>query len=440
VAGILILMLPACAARKHSRIASDFEQAEMYSLAIDNYVHSLQKKSAKNEKAQIGLMRAAKRYSDDLATNINEAYTFLNDEKVVGLYLELLQLQNKVAAYQVDMQISQKTNGQFEEAKSRYLQTTYARAQQLLDREQFGEAERLFAEILRIDRQYERSQELHEFAQREPLYRKARKNLELKLYRSAYYDFSQLTSIDKNYKDAMALQKEAQQWATLTIAIQPIVNGRQHPHLAQELEEAAKAEFVKQAHPLLKVVSPDYAREILEEQRFALANNLPFDASLVMPVRIFLSARIAASSYNTSPVQRSEKKAYLRFTDQNRQESFKKVTYYEYSQSASAAIQLDYEYIRIENSIVIAKDNIQRQYSDQVNYATTNYDSRDLLPGEWGTGRRDTIYTDIARVNAMRRLFSARSELLDKATFEKQFATSAASEIYQTIRQYDPEK
>jgi hypothetical protein len=440
VACIIILMLPACAARKYTRIASDFEQAEMFSLAVDNYAQSLLKKSANNEKAQIGLMRAAKRYSDELEANINDAYSFLNDDKVVALYMELRQLKSKLAAYQVDVYINQKTHGQFEEARNRHLHSTYTNAQQLLERERFLEAERLFAEVLKIDKNYERALELHEFSQCEPLYRKGRNNLEMKLYRSAYNDFSKLVSINRNYKDARALQKEAQQFATLTVAIQPVINGRNHPHLAYQLEEMTTAEFVKKAHPLLKIVSPNYAREMLEEQRFALTNNLPFDASLVMPVRIFLSARIAASHYSTSPVQRKEKKAFLRYVDRDRKETFKKVLYYEYTQSASATIQLDYEYIRVENATVIAKEMIQRQFSDQVNYAATDYDIRNLLPGDWGDGRRDTIYTDFVRINAMKKMFEARSVLMDKASFENNFAALAAAEIYKKIQLYDPEK
>ncbi|MDO9633984.1 MAG: hypothetical protein Q7J05_02930 [Paludibacter sp.] len=437
---MLCLMLSGCASKRFARIASKYEQAEMYSLAVDNYMFSLQKKNEKNDDARIGLMRSSKRYSDELEMKINEAYAFLQDDQVVGYYMDLQNLKNKLTNLKVDVDISLKALGQFEEAKNRHLRITYTKAQQLLDMERFKEAEEQFAAVLDIDKHYERAAELHTFAVCEPIYRASRQHLVLKLYRSAYYGFGKLLRIDAGYKDAVALQKEALQYAMLTVAIQPFKNGATSPLLANQIEEFTRHEFVKQAHPLLRIVSTDYSRKMLEEQRLALANNLPFDASLVIPVRVFLSGNIISSQYSTSRVQKTERKAYLRYRDKDREEKFKKVNYVEYAQSANATIQFGYEYIRVENAIVIASDVLQKSYSDQVTYARSEYDVSDLLPGDWGEGRRDTIYTDKARLNAMRQLFDARSVLADKVSFESSFAMTAAAAMYKKLSLYDPEK
>ncbi len=440
LSAVVLLILSGCASKRYVRQAVKYEQAEMYRQAVDNYVFSLRKKFEKNDDARIGLMRAAKRYGDELESKINDAYTALQDNQVVTYFLELQNLQQKVADYRVELEISHKAQGQFDEAKIRHLRVTYTKAQEALDKEQFSEAERLFQEVMSIDRNYERAIELHAYASCEPIYREGRRFFDGRLYRSAYYAFGRLLKVNPAYKDAAALQKEALQYAVLTIAIQPFKQAYAYPFLASEIEQMTKQEFAKQNDPLLKVVSTDYTRRMLEEQRLALQHNLPFDASLVIPIRVFLSGDIKKSAYSVSKINKTERKAFLRYEDRNRQQKFKKVYYLECSQTAHATIQFGYEFIRVENSMVVAADVIEKNYTDKVVYASSEYDYRDLFPGDWGDGRRDTMYTDQARLNSMRQLFDARSVLTDKTSFEQNFASVAAMDMFKKIRAYDPEK
>lgn len=440
LSAVVLLILSGCASKRYVRQAVKYEQAEMYRQAVDNYVFSLRKKFEKNDDARIGLMRTAKRYGDELESKINDAYMALQDNQVVAYFLELHNLQQKTAEFKVDFDVSHKARGQFDEAKIRHLRVTYTKAQEALDKEQFSEAERLFQEVMSIDRNYERAIELHAYASCEPIYREGRRFFDGRLYRSAYYAFGRLLKVNPIYKDAASLQKEALQYAVLTIAIQPFKQAYAYPFLASEIEQMTKQEFVKQADPLLKIVSTDYTRRMLEEQRLALQHNLPFDASLVIPVRMFLSGDIKKSAYSVSKINKTERKAFLRYEDRNRQQKFKKVYYLECSQTAHATIQFGYEFIRVENSMVVAADVIEKNYTDKVVYASSEYDQRDLFPGDWGEGRRDTMYTDQARLSSMRQLFDARSVLTDKTSFEQNFASVAAMDMFKKIRAYDPEK
>jgi hypothetical protein len=440
ISGIFMLMLSGCASKRFVRTASKYEQSGMFRLAVDNYIASLEKKNIKNDDARIGLMRSAKRYSDELELIIDDVYAALKDDRVVAYYMEFQKLKNQAAVYNVDVDISHKTQGQFDESKHRHLRLTYTRAQEMLDNERFVEAENLLAEVIKIDRNYERAGELYAFSRCEPIYREARRNMEAKLYRSAYYAFSRLLSLNSAYKDAQALQREALQYAILTIAVQPIKNAYNHPFLANQIIEATRQGFVRNTHPFVKLVSTDYAQKMLEEQRFALANNLPFDASLVIPVRVYLSGSIISSQYSTSRVKKTERKAYFRHLDKNRQLQYKKVLYYEHEQTANATMQYGYEFIRVENGIILTSDDIRKSYSDRVFYARSEYDVKSLFPGDWGTNVKDTMYTDNARIQAMRQLFDARSVLTDKQGFESAFAATVASELYKKISAYDPEK
>lgn len=441
LSGFVLLMPGGCAYKRFARQAVKYEQAEMFREAVDNYILSLQKKKDKNDDARIGLMRSSKRYADELEQKIDDAYATLRDDRVVHYFIELNGLKDKLVACNLDIDVSHKTQGQFEEAKVRHLRLTYTKAQELLDKEQFEEAERLFAEIFKVDKHYERTAEMYDYSRCEPVYRKGRQCFENKLYRSAYHTYGRLLKINPDYKDAIAMQQAALQYAMLTIALQPVKHAAISPLLARQIADRTKQEFVEKANPFLKIVSTDYTQKMLENQRLAMQNNLPFDAGWVIPIRMYLSCDIINSDYTVSKVTKKECKAYLRYVDKvSREEKFKKVHYFECSQKANAFIRFGYEFIRTDNAAIVASDEISRTFSDQVVYARSEYNEGDLFPGDWGSGRKDTIYTDNFRVNTLRRQFSARSALLGKQDFEQSFAIVAAAEMYKKMNAYDPEK
>lgn len=433
-------MLTACSHAKYARTALKYEESEMYRQAVENYIFSLQKKPVKNDKARIGLMRSSKRYSDELEQKIAEAYGFQNDELVVNYFVELQKLQRDASLYQVDVDISGKAQGQFDEAKTRHLRVAYTKAQEMLDKDDFAEAEKLLGQVVQIDRTYERAAELYNYSRCEPVYRLGQKQLETMFYRSAYYSFGKLLSIDKTYKDGVFLQKEALQQAILTIALQPIMNERTFPFLAEQIENETKVAFNKSNNPFLKIVSQDYTRLMLEEQKRALANNLPFDASQILPVRVLFAGNIISSHYATSLARPFERKAFLRYVDKNKEVKFRKVNYFEYEQSCSANIIYYFEFVNAQNGIVLASDKIDRAYTDQIRFAKSEYNYKDLFPGDWGDGRRDTMYTDYNRINGLKASFEARNKLADKRSFESSFAVIAATEMLKKISAYDPEK
>lgn len=436
----MVGMLTACSYAKFARTALKYEESEMYRQAVENYIYSLQKKPVKNDKARIGLMRSSKRYSDELEQKIAEAYGYQNDELVVRYFVELQKLQRDASLYQVEVDITGKAQGQFEEAKTRHLRAAYSKAQDMLDKDDFIEAEKLLGQVVQIDKTYERAAELYNYSRCEPLYRIGQKQLESMLFRSAYYSFGKLLGIDKSYKDAAFQQKEALQQAILTIALQPIINERTFPFLAQQIENETKMVFSKSNNPFLKLVSQDYTRLMLEEQRRALANNLPFDASQILPVRVLFAGNIITSHYTTSLARPFERKAFLRYVDKNKVVKFRKVNYFEYEQSCNANVIYYFEFVHAQNGIVLASDKIDRNYTDQIRFARSEYDYKDLFPGDWGEGRRDTMYTDFNRINSLKSSFEARDKLADKRSFESNFAVFAASEMLKKISAYDPEK
>ncbi len=440
---ILLVMigLTSCFSKKYTRLARKYEEVELYNLAVDNYISSLQIKSKNNNHARVGLMRASQRYLDELEYKINEAYNALQDEKVVEYFKIFEDLKNTSVSYEIDLEISYKAVGQYEESKYRHLRSLYIQAQELLDKEEFQQAESYLIEVLKLDPSYERTKELYLFACSEPLYREAQLHIKNKRYRSAYARLLELEKIDAEYKDLVHLKMEAYQGSILTIAIQPAINESSFPHLSYEIEEAAKLQFVKANNPFLKIVAINHLQKILAEQRKALANDIPFDASMMIPVRVFLSGNILESRYQISKLEKRDRQAYLKQKDKRTgRESFKKVSYTERRQSATANIQYKYEFIRVEEGTIVANGKLQKSYTDNIQYAVSSYDVSNLYPFDVRRGISDTIYTNPSRVNAFRSQFSARNILTEKEYFEKEFAGYAAIEMYKKVNAYDPEK
>lgn len=436
----LALFYSGCASSKFTRAAGRYEQAEMFQLAVDQYLLSLNRKHIGNDRAMIGLMRASKRYADELEDRIRDAYAALNDDQVVRIFREIKQLQEKAARFKVDIDISQQTIGRFNESSTRHLRNTYTRAVELKEREKFTEANALFQEVIKIDRGYERALEFYQYTLSEPLYRLGIQLMQSFNYRSAYNTFTRLVGINQQYKDVLLLQKEALYNAILTIAVQPFVNSNQHPFLASEIETALRLEFGRNKNPFLRFVSLNHLQEMINEQRRALANNIPFDAGLILPVRVFLTGNIVNSQYTVAPIKTFERKAYLRYRDSNREIQYRKVTYNEYELSCRASFIFQYEFVRVNDAVMLVFDKVEQQYSDQVRFARSEHDYKQLLPGDWGEGRKDTMYTDQSRINAVVAMFEARQTLRDKREFETQFARDLAPLLLQKISLYDPEK
>lgn len=434
------ILTAGCAYQRYIKTALKYEEAGMYRPAAENYLSSLKKKNNKNDKAKIGLMRSSKRYFDEVSASIEDYYNNRNDDQVVKQYLEMDALRQQMAHHNITIDIPARTTGQYREAKERYLREAYTKAQELIDRELFDEAAFRLEQIIKIDKAYERASELYIFSKSEPIYRKANLHFQQNLFRSAYKSYSQVLSYDPNFKDAVSMQKQALNNALLTIAIQPAKNARRFPTMAEQIDSKIKSRFETGKNPFLRIVSLNYTQQMLEEQKKSLANNLPFDADRVIPVRVYLNSTVNSSNYLVSQLKEYEKKAYLKYTDEYRQVRYKKVKYFEYEQSCQLSMAYTFEFARVEDAAILASSSLERTLKDEIYYAKSEYRVDDLFPGEWGPGVKDTIYTDVTRKSNLTALLTKRSKLMSRMEMESSFAELVAIEVYKRIDAYDPEK
>lgn len=436
----ILLIHTGCAWERYVRSGRSYEKSQMHALAVEQYVLSLSKKNHGNVAARIGLMRAARRYADTLEESIAESYKAQNDADVVDTFLTLKELQKNALVWDVSVDIAQNTRSMYDESKIRYLRSSYAVAVRLMNDEKFIEAQPLFQKILTIDPLYERAGEFYQIVLCEPIYRLGKQQLQSHLYRSAFATFSQLIRMNAQYKDVMLLQQEALHQAVLTIAFQPFRNGVSWSFLADEIIAATNIAINGANNPFLKMVSLDFLEEMLMEQRQAIIHQVPFNANLIMPVRVFLHCTILRSEYSVSPLRKTTQKAFLRYMDEQKQPQFRKVEYEVYEQSARADFRMQYEFVRVSDGLLLAFDRVEQHYTDEIKFAESEYEVQHLIPADWGAGRRDTMFTSDTHVKAMRQLFNARKLLLEKRDFEEKYAQEVATRMVRKIAAYDPEK
>lgn len=438
----LFLIFSGCSSARMAKKAAEYEQAGQYEQAVDFFVQSLQRKPQKNDRATMGLMRSSLSLKDELARRIDDAYATYNDDGVVDLYARLTKLQSSAGVYGVSVDIPDRTQIQYDEARKRYQFNNYVEAQKLLDQERFNEAADHLERIIRIDPGYERTRELYDFARCEPLYRTAVLMISQGKPRTAWSQLEKVRSINPVYKDVAGLQREALLAGMMTIALKNYPGEvRRYPSLYRLIDGELKTRFYKLNHPFIQLVSEEYIQKMMEEQRRSLAENRPVDPMAMVPVRVQYMGSVVLYKPEDGTVRQTERKAWLKVVDKERNLSYKKVNYYEVEQSGVVNMSYTYEFVSVETARVLVAGKVNSTYRDAVRYASAeNYNPDDLLPGDWGAGVKDTIYTDSNRRSELRTLFSARKKLKDASAYEAEFSVRVAADVIQKISAYDPER
>ena len=438
---IIVLIFTGCVSVRMAKKAAGYEQAGMYEQAVDFFIQSLQRKSENNDRATMGLMRASLQLKDELAKRIDDAYVTYHDDAIVELYAQLKGLQTSANRFGVPVDIPARTEIQYDEARKRYQFNNYLEAQKLLDQERFNEAVVHLERIYRIDPGYERTRELYDFARCEPLYRTALQLMSQGRHRSAWNQLERVMAIDRTYKDAVGLQREAQLAGMMTIALKTYPEEvRRYPGLYRLIDGELKARFYKLNHPFIQLVSEEQVQRMMEEQRRSLTENRAVDPFAMIPVRVQYAGSVIQYKPENGPVRQTERKAWLKEVDRERKVSYKKVSYFEVEQSGTVYMAYSYEFVSVENARVLVAGKVNSTYRDAVRFAAGSYNPDDLLPGDWGAGVKDTIYTDSQRRSELRTLFSARRELKRATDYEAAFSEQVAADVIRKINAYDPER
>ena len=169
LAVLSLIILSSCAHKRYMKDGVKYEQNGVYNLAVNSYLKSLEERSDYAD-ARIGLMRSAMLYSVEVEEKVDVAYKQNKDDDVVKYYHLLCDLQANVKNYQLEISISERCEGQYDESKNRYLHDTYRSAQQALNAGEYSQGEKYLRSILSVDNSFKDTKDLLIVAVCEPLY------------------------------------------------------------------------------------------------------------------------------------------------------------------------------------------------------------------------------------------------------------------------------
>src|SRR5574344_167108 len=439
------LLFTGCAYRKAAKQAAKYEQAKMYSAAIDKYLYSLSKKGDYID-ARIGLMRTLTIYKEQLVEKIEEGYEALNDDAVVDNYLALDNLRKKAAPYQVEIAIDSRTQGQYAEAKNRFLVTHYKKAQHYIEEENFSEAQTLLESIIKVESGYENAHELLITCKCEPLYRSGKSSLNNQKYRTAYAAFQQILNINASYKDTKELQTESLEKGILTIAFTSMKNQSRYPTFCNSIINDTKQAIQKANNPFVKIVDLNNTEQMLAEQRRALQYGLELKAGAIIPVRAHLSCAVESFTLTTTPLQVVKKKGFIKETKSDKTVVYHKVYYKEYSRSQTCQCSFLYDLRSVETGIILVSGSSTPTSTDKIHYAyCEGQNNSNLYSGTW-ENQKSAFDANTDKVNdsfiaklAMKSLVYGRQELKSENEMRQQLINTIVKDMSNKILKYNPE-
>lgn len=441
----LMLCLSTCAYKSYTKKGVRYEAAGLYKTATEHYLLALGKKSDYID-ARIGLIRAATRYAEELEDLIETNYAALKDDAVVSYYMSFTALRQQCAKYDVDIVIPPRIDGQFTEAKNRYLSDTYRNAEALMDAEKFSDAAVLFQKVLDVDSTYENAKKHLVFCKCEPLYRQAVQHMSSARYRSAYTLLSRVLSIDNSYKDTYDLRQEAVYKGVLTVAFLSVQNANGHANLSSQMISEVNRLVQKDNDPFLKMVDLKQTGALLQEQKLAIQNNLDFKSAIV-PVRAHLSTTINAVTYTKTKLEKVKKKGFLKEIQPDKTVKYKKIYYYDYRQSCTATAKVTYGLTSTETGLLLFNGEAFATVNDSIYYIY--YDGRNdsnIRMGSWENQLTafdpavDRVEDTYFSASTISKLVNARQILLTVDVLEKDMGVTIGKTIANKLISYNPEQ
>jgi tetratricopeptide (TPR) repeat protein len=440
-----------CASKRLAKQAQKLEDAGMYEMAAENYLRSFSA-NRKNIEAATGLRRNAQRTLDVKANSVNQAYLSGNDRETVYTYLGALAYSQRIKAVGIELTMPAQATSYYEEAKPRFLDSSFEEARLLLDEEDFRQAESIFTEIKKIDPSYQDLTQYMKISQSEPLYRQGVDQLRTGFNRKAYDTFSNLLNNLGPYKDAKELRDDALTNGMLSIAISEFSNSSGNNNLHINLKSLISAAIINRGNPFLRIVDDKNMEAFLREQELASRLGSEMKIGRLMVAKALLTGNLQTFTTQEGKLQRTERKAYLREVintehpvtkEKSTSTTYHKVTYFEYRRENTAAGSFQYQLSSTETGAVLLSGVINLSPSDKVHYAVFEGNTENLVPGHWEfnnkTSPKDVIQDEPVHVKNLQAMFNARKEIKSPADLRNELSNGIASAVSKAVNDYNPE-
>ena len=214
--------------------------------------------------------------------------------------------------------------------------------------------------------------------------------------------------------------------------------------------------MIKLNNPFIKLVDRTHTETLINEQIMGLSGqtteNTAVNAGELIGVKAILTGKLISFSKTKKPIKKEVKKAWIERkvkkynpdTEKNYFESeYDKITYNEFYGNNEVNISFQYQLISTESGEILLTDIIKIYSKDEVYFATTNYNYKNIVPGYWKWSNRkdssDKISTSLLEKKALKQLFKNNQNLKSVAQIADEIYNDIGQKITQDINTYNPE-
>ena len=403
--------------------------------------------------AKEGLRASGQKQVNSYLDQFFKSKNFGEKRAAIYHYRNASDLKEKINNYSIIIDIPTTYTNDYNTLVDEYVNTIYADAMNLLSNENFSDSEKLLKEVALLKPNFKDVNDLKNVATFEPIFRKANEYLELEKFRSAYYEYDK---IPKSYKETSQRQALALEAGLFTIAIVEFQNATRQSGGQSAISALVSDEMMKLNNPFIKLVDRKYTQSFIDEQIMGLsgqvAENTNAQAGELIGAKAILTGKLVSFSKQKNPIVRSEKKGWverkIRKYDEETEKHYyetvyDKIKYQEYRGSTSVQVGFQFQLISTESGEILLTKLINLNCSDEVHFAESNINYKNIIPGTWRWQSKqspnDVIDNSYQQKRALRNLFKNKKNLLSVNDLANDIYQNIAVQISQMVNNYNPE-
>ncbi len=429
-----------------------FAEKKLYQEANAQYMKALNKKENFID-AKEGLRSSGQKEVNTYLDDFFKTKNFGDIKAAIYHYRNANKAKSLIESYKIDINIPISYTNDYNNLVNDYVNNIYTLAMDMLKQENFSESEKLLKEIALLKPGYKDVDNLKNIATFEPIYRKANEFLELEKFRSAYYNYDK---IPDSYQETKQRKKLALESGLFTIAIVEFQNATRQSGGESAISAFTSNKILNLNNPFVKLVDRTYTQSFINEQIMGLngqvAQNTNAQAGELIGAKAIITGKLVSFSKQKKPISVNEKKAwaerkvrkYNNETEKYFYETvYDKIKYKEYIGSNSVQIGFQFQLISTESGEILLTKLINLSLSDEVHFAESNVNFRNIVPGNWRWQSKespnDIIENSYIQKRALRQLFKNKKNLMTVNDLANNVYQDIATEVSQMVNNYNPE-
>tara|TARA_B100001741_G_C16552519_1_gene600198 strand:- start:3393 stop:4787 length:1395 start_codon:yes stop_codon:yes gene_type:complete len=429
-----------------------FAEKKLYQEANAQYMKALNKKENFID-AKEGLRSSGQKEVNTYLDDFFKTKNFGDIKAAIYHYRNANKAKSLIESYKIDINIPISYTNDYNNLVNDYVNNIYTLAMDMLKQENFSESEKLLKEIALLKPGYKDVDNLKNIATFEPIYRKANEFLELEKFRSAYYNYDK---IPDSYQETKQRKKLALESGLFTIAIVEFQNATRQSGGESAISAFTSNKILNLNNPFVKLVDRTYTQSFINEQIMGLngqvAQNTNAQAGELIGAKAIITGKLVSFSKQKKPISVNEKKAwaerkvrkYNNETEKYFYETvYDKIKYKEYIGSNSVQIGFQFQLISTESGEILLTKLINLSVSDEVHFAESNVNFRNIVPGNWRWQSKespnDIIENSYIQKRALRQLFKNKKNLMTVNDLANNVYQDIATEVSQMVNNYNPE-